>query len=165
MSWQKAQKVISYLPFSAQLKKTLSPIGSGCSEVSVAIITDNPLFGSYDFLLYLEELRQGQGIIDLVNSYLSIALSSGLVGLSLFACFFGVILWGIFKGMQGLGQDDERHLLGRVLMATLVGILVTIAAVSSINVIPFICWSVAGVRRGYIRLAARSAPSSVASAS
>lgn len=148
------EKVISYLPFVGTVEEETITYRQLLLEVSTTIIMANPLFGSYDFLLYLEELRQGQGIIDLVNSYLSIALASGLVGLSLFASFFSVILIGIVKGMRGLDKNDERHLLGRVLIAALIGILVIIFTVSSINVIPVIYWAVAGLGVAYARMLA-----------
>lgn len=154
LSTPAGEKIMSYLPFVGTVEEETVTYRQLLFEVSLSIIMANPLFGSYDFLLYLEELRQGQGIIDIVNSYLNIALASGLVGLSLFASFFGVILIGIFKGMRGLGKNDELHLLGRVLMATLIGILVIIFTVSSINVIPVIYWAVAGLGVAYVRMLA-----------
>lgn len=155
------KKIIDYLPFVGTVDDETVTYRQLLIEVSLNIIKDNPLFGSFDFLLYLEELRQGQGIIDLVNSYLSIALASGLVGLSLFVSFFGVILFNLYKGMQGLDANDERHLLGRVLMTTIIGILVIIFTVSSINVIPVIYWAVAGLGIAYIRLLKQSTPIAV----
>lgn len=148
------KKIIDYLPFVGTVDDETVTYRQLLIEVSMNIIEANPLFGSFDFLLYLEELRQGQGIIDLVNSYLNIALASGLVGLSLFAAFFGVILFNIRKGMHGLDANDERHLLGRVLMATLIGILVIIFTVSSINSIPVVYWAVAGLGVAYVRMLA-----------
>jgi len=159
------EKIISYLPFVGTIEVENVTYRQQLIEVSTAIIMDNPFFGSYDFMLYLESLRQGEGIIDLVNSYLSIALSSGLVGLSLFASFFGFILIGIFKGMRGLDKTDELHLLGRALMATMSAILVIIFTVSSINVIPAVYWSVAGLGLAYMRLLANSPSSFVRLAS
>jgi len=155
------KKIIAYLPFVGTVDDETVTYRQLLIEVSLNIIKDNPLFGSFDFLLYLEELRQGEGIIDLVNSYLSIALASGLVGLSLFASFFGVILFSIRKGIQGLDANDERHLLGRVLMATIIGILVIIFTVSSINVIPVVYWAVAGLGIAYIRMLNQSTPIAV----
>jgi len=155
------KKIIDYLPFIGNVDDETVTYRQLMIDVSLKIIEANPLFGSFDFLLYLEELRQGQGIIDLVNSYLSIALASGLVGLSLFVAFFGVILFSIRKGMQGLDVNDERHLLGRVLMATIIGILVIIFTVSSINVIPVIYWAVAGLGIAYIRMLNQSTPIAV----
>jgi hypothetical protein len=54
----------------------------------------------------------------------------------------------------GAARDAEAALLGRALLATLLGILVTIFTVSSISVIPAIYWSLAGVGAAYARLLA-----------
>jgi len=148
------EKIIDYLPFVGTVDAENVTYRQLLIDYSIEIIKDNLLFGSYDFLLFLEDLRQGQGIIDLVNSYLGIALASGLVGLSLFVSFFGVILVNIYKGMRGLAMNDERRLLGRVLVATIIGILVIIFTVSSINTIPVIYWSVAGLGAAYVRMLA-----------
>jgi len=157
LSTPMGEKVISYLPFVGSVETENITYRQRLIEFSVAIILANPLFGSYDFMLFLEEMRQGQGIIDLVNSYLSIALTSGLVGLSLFVSFFGVILFGIAKQMRSLDKADELHLLGRVLLATTIAILVIIFTVSSITVIPVIYWSVAGIGVAYISMLRKSA--------
>jgi O-antigen ligase len=149
------EKVVSFLPFVGTVEEDTIGFRQRLIDVSTDIIMANPLFGSYDFMLYLEDLRAG-GIIDIVNSYLNIALSSGLVGLGLFASSFGVILIGIFKGMRDIAKDGELHLLGRTLVAILIGTLVTIVTTSSINVIPFVYWSVAGLGVAYIRLVAAS---------
>ena len=119
----------------------------------------NPFLGSFDFMNTpeMEALRQGQGIIDLVNSYATVGLSSGLVGLSLFLGFFMAVLFRIFKGMRSLpDKNGEMYLLGQVLFSVLLGILVMIAAVSSIMDVPWIYWSVAGLGVGYARMVARA---------
>ena len=36
----------------------------------------------------METMRQGEGIIDIVNSYLQVALETGLVGLGFFLLIF-----------------------------------------------------------------------------
>lgn len=152
------EKIIKYLPFIGSVDDETVTYRQLLIEVSLDIIEANPLFGSFDFLLFLEELRQGQGIIDLVNSYLNITLASGLVGLSLFAGFFGVILLSIRKNMRALDASDERHLLGRAILAMLIGILVIIFTVSSINVIPIIYWAMAGLGVAYLRMLQQATP-------
>ncbi|HJW25276.1 MAG TPA: O-antigen ligase family protein [Rhodocyclaceae bacterium] len=146
--------LLEHLPFIGAEASDTVAYRERLLEMSLGIIRDNPLFGSFDFLRYLEDLRQGQGIIDIVNTYLGVALASGLVGLSLFVSFFLSIALGIRRALLA-GADDDLHLLGRVLLATLAGILVIIFTVSSITVIPIVYWSVAGLGLAYIRLAER----------
>jgi hypothetical protein len=124
-------------------------------EMSLEVISRNPLFGAFDFLYSpeMQQMKQGTGIIDLVNSYLAIALYSGLVGLSLFVGFFVAATVAIFNGMRELpDRNEETYLLGRVLLSTLLGILVIIFTVSSIVVIPVIYWSVAGLCVAYAQM-------------
>ena len=54
-------------------------------------------------------------------------------------------------------NTDPYRLLGRVLLATLLGILVTIFTVSSITVIPIVYWSIAGLSVAYIQMMRRQA--------
>jgi hypothetical protein len=50
-------------------------------------------------------------------------------------------------------KDDEARRLGRALLATLAGILITIVTVSSITVIPVVYWSIAGLGVAYAQMA------------
>lgn len=57
---------------------------------SVKYIMDHPIFGDVNFLSSgaFDHLLQGQGIIDITNLYLQVALSFGLLGLLLFGFVF-----------------------------------------------------------------------------
>ncbi len=120
------------------------------------VIQRNPLFGSVNVLQTPEMLSmvQGQGIIDLVNSYLAIALFYGMTGLALFSSFFVNILARINRARQQFPPVSESALLGRSLLATVIGILIIIATVSSINIIPTVYWSMAGISMAYSLLPA-----------
>jgi O-antigen ligase len=129
-------------------------------ELTISIILRNPLFGPRDpaYILELEALRQGEGIIDIVNSYIGVALNSGLIGLFLFLGFFAAAMFGIWKRMNK--ESDKRSEvfdLGRVLLATLVCILVCIYATSSISFVPIIYSLVVGLAVAYGRLPLTSA--------
>ena len=122
---------------------------------AMIVIQRNPLFGSVDYLntAEMQSMMQGEGIIDIVNSYLAIALESGLIGLLLFAGFFTTIALGIRKALRTFQDKDAEALrLGRALLATLLGVLVTITTVSSISVIPVVYWSLAGLGAAYIQM-------------
>jgi O-antigen ligase len=146
-------KLINYLPFIGEVDAGNVTYRQRLLEISIQIILENPLFGSSDFIYFLEEMRQGQGIIDIVNSFLMIALRSGLIGLSLFLAFFGTIMVGIVRRMKRAPADDEVRQLGQALLATLVGILVMIFTVSSINAVPVVYWALAGLGLAYARMA------------
>jgi O-antigen ligase len=124
----------------------------------MTVIKRNPWFGSTNFLETpeMESLGEGKEIVDLVNSYLEIALGRGFIGVALFIGFFLAICWGIYQGFRRQpDKSSDEHLLGRSLMATLAGILIIIATVSSYSFIPILYWSVAGLGVAYINMMKR----------
>jgi hypothetical protein len=124
-------------------------------EVSMGVIMDNPIFGAWNsvYAPAMQELKQGQGIIDIVNTYIAIGLRSGLLGLSLFAGFFIVICLRLRRKFKLIGKENEAlQDIGRALFATLVCILTTIATVSSITFIPIIYYLIAGLSVSYLHI-------------
>jgi hypothetical protein len=89
------------------------------------IIMDHPWFGDQQALLKMEELRQGEGIIDLMNGFVNILLDNGFVGLSLFVLF---IVIGSFKALRvsaaSAKSDLDLSRLGACLVACVLGSLV-----------------------------------------
>ena len=88
---------------------------------------------------------QGEGIIDLVNTYLVVALSRGLVGFVLFVGVFASALHATFKRWRLKGEDGgESKDFGRGLMAAMAVMLVTIGTSSPIFAIPTVYWLLTG---------------------
>lgn len=148
------QKLLDLLPFIGSVEKENISYRERLFEQSLIVIERNPWFGSVDYRQTpeMQTLVQGQGIVDVVNSYLGVALEAGLVGLSLFAGFFAVILVGLWRSLRRLPRDDEAaRILGRALLATLVGVLVIIFTVSGISIIPMVYWSLAGISVAYVQ--------------
>lgn len=157
------EALLEHLPFVGSLDNESVVYRQQLLELSLGIIRQHPFFGSFDFLRYLEDLRQGQGIIDIVNTYLGVTLGSGLVGLSLFGAFFlaiGLRLYRLLKTRPDL--DEEWRHLGRCLLATQAAVVVIIFTVSSITVIPIVYWSVAGLGLAWIRRQEQAAPAPAA---
>ena len=99
-------------------------------------------------------------MIDVVNTFVGIALQKGFVGLGLFVGFFALVLTGVFRSMRVISdRDSEEYVLGRTLLSTLVAILVIIFTVSSITVIPLVYWSVAGLGVAYTQMVRKQADS------
>ena len=152
------EKVLDLLPFIGNLEKENITYRERLMDNAWIVIQRNPLFGSFDFrnTPEMQSMIQGEGIIDIVNTYINLALRVGLVGLGLFVAFFAVVLHGIRRAMLSFAdKDDERRQLGRVLLATLMGILVIIFTVSSITFIPVVYWSIAGLGVAYIQMVRR----------
>lgn len=145
-------KLIGLLPFIGDVETENIDYRHRLLEVAVQLIADNPWFGAFDYMYSAEiqELKQGQGIIDIVNTYVAIGLNNGLVGLSMFVLFFTAALLGVLRGMVGQeDRDGEVHLLGQTILACVAGILLMIFTVSSISVIPAVYWSMGGVCVAY----------------
>jgi hypothetical protein len=76
--------VLDLLPFIGSVDSANVAYRQQLAQTSWNLILRNPILGDPLVLRDMESLRQGQGIIDLVNSYAAVALFNGLVGLVLF---------------------------------------------------------------------------------
>lgn len=123
------------------------------AEVSWQLIQQNPLVGNPFVLTQMEELRQGQGIIDLVNSYASIALLYGLPGLALFVGVFVGALWIAGRMLRRWADVDlDVTSLGACLVACVLGTLVMLAIGSFGTGLAWMSWILAGMAAGYGQL-------------
>ena len=88
------------------------------------IIMDHPWFGDQRALLNMEDLRQGEGIIDIINGFSNILLNDGFVGLLLFVLF---VLIGMFKAFRICAEtaksDPDLSKLGACIVASVLGSL------------------------------------------
>ncbi len=126
-------------------------------EASIEVIKLNPLFGSFTYreLPLMQPLKTGEGIIDIVNSYMGVALTYGLVGLALYLGMFFCALRAVWVGYKASSPGDEFHVLGRALLATLLGVMITIVGVSTINTIGTLNVVVIGMCLSYGELVTR----------
>ena len=146
--------IVDNIPFIGTVGSETVEYRQRLAETSLLLILQNPIFGSRNFLAYMEDLRQGQGIIDLVNAYATIGLSYGLVGLGLFAGFFGTILARCFKSVRQLSAvDPDFALTGGAVVAVLASTLMMLFTVNLYMSIGTLTWAVAGMGVAYARLA------------
>jgi O-antigen ligase len=140
------QRFLSLLPFMGTVDKGNETYRADLLTNAIVVIQRYPIFGSYTFLEEpeMQSMIQGQGIIDIVNTYLQYALEYGLVGLLLFlAVFLGLgasLFVKILKPAVGPDRIDYAGLL-----AILISMLFVIATVSSISTIPYTYWTFAGL--------------------
>jgi O-antigen ligase len=141
-------KLVSYLPFIGDAEVETIDYRVSLMDATIQVVRSNPFFGAYDFMLRseMESLRQGQGIIDLVNTYAGIALSSGLVGLSLFVSIFAMTMWKLWQKTRSRSKatTETNRVIGWVLLSIIIAILATIYTVSPIAFIPPIYWLILG---------------------
>lgn len=146
-------KFVNYLPFVGNVDAETVTYRQDLLVNSWQIIRDNFWFGSSDFMNTeeMESMRAGAngGIVDLVNSYVAIALSGGMVALFLFSGFFIACAWGVWQAIKVLKNQPSLLLLGKSLFVTLLGSMVIIYTVSSILIIPIIYWMLGGMCVAY----------------
>jgi O-antigen ligase len=156
LSTEQGRKVLDYLPFIGTVETQNIDFRERLIDVSLRVLANYPIFGALDFLSHrdMEQMRGGDGIIDMVNTYLAVAMSTGFVGLTLFVAPFLLMLVHIAHILRRIpDKSSELHLLGRALLASTTGILVSIATVASIVAIPIVYLCVLGLGTGYIHFA------------
>jgi hypothetical protein len=128
------------------------------AERSLDLIRENPWFGNSDAYVRLHDLRQGQGIIDFVNSYAQVTVFYGIVGLCFFLSFLLVGLIRSYWMTRALRPiDPDLAALGTALVACIIGsflMLYTSSFVLSYEKFYFVLTGLASayVRVGMVRL-------------
>jgi O-Antigen ligase len=167
------QKFIDLLPFVGSVEPGSVTYRTQLIDRAMIVFWQNPIFGSLQYIYnpVLEEMRQGQGIIDIVNSYIGVALPYGTIGLLLFVApsAYALLMTAITsRRMARLDVDAEAT--GRALAVTMLGILLVIGAVSHCFHIPIVHWLVVSLSVAYVagapawRAAATSASRAVGAA-
>jgi len=123
------------------------------------LIASHPFLGDQLALLKMEDLRQGEGIIDLVNTYATVALFYGLVGLFAFLAFILIPAFRAYLATRRVAQSDpDLALLGASLIACTAGTLVMLADSSFILAYQQMFYVLAGLTAAYARLGQVPAP-------
>jgi len=132
-------------------------------RTSVQQISRRPLFGSSEFLTdgSFEHLRQGEGIIDLVNTYLQISLFNGLVGLGL---YLAANFLTLRSSLGLLGETEKKKSRGRdfgemrratsLLIGVHISYLVLITTVSAVSYIWHYGYIILGLVVAQVRVGA-----------
>jgi len=141
-------RVIGLIPFIGDTDSANVEYRQRLFEASLVVIKQSLWFGGGDYMDQLAELGmvQGEGIVDVVNTYLALALSQGLVGLAL---FLGVLIAAVTPLAKLMAVADSRdaneYLVAQSLLAAIGGALVVIATASPILSIPTMYWMLAGL--------------------
>ncbi|MEL6506195.1 MAG: O-antigen ligase family protein [Pseudomonadota bacterium] len=143
--------IVQALPFAnnanAEADETIS-YRQKLFKNGVEVIMERPAFGSTTFYEHpkMIALTQGQGIIDLVNSYIQVALAKGLVGLFFFAGILLSAMWAAFRAM-GLSKNQapEMSAYARGGFSAMVAIILVLATTSSNPPLPILYFSIAGL--------------------
>lgn len=147
-----ADTVIAYLPFVGTVETGNIDYRNRLIDVSLELLGRNPLFGDFFFMNnpLLEQMRQGEGIIDMVNTYLQIALPYGCVGLALFLGVFLSAMINLLRICRRI-EDAEAVRVGRALFGAMVAIMIIIGTASSISAIDKVYFLTIGLCVSYAK--------------
>ncbi len=150
--------VLNYMPFVGNVESENVDYRVRLFEISMLVFWENPIFGSFRPLMdfRMEELRQGQGIIDLVNHYLGVGLFYGLIGLFLFVTPFVMAMWKLLVVSREVEQYNPTvGITGRALLGAMFAIMFTIATTSLLEFIPVLMWMSLGFAANFVTNARR----------
>lgn len=158
--------LLAMLPFIGEVEDNTIDYRQQLFEVGWKVVQENPWFGSDHYLETeaMQSLIQGQGIIDIVNSYLQVALDKGLVGLALFVGVSAFALVALFRSVGAARRlDPELAAYCQSWFAALVGVMLVLATTT--NVVAqiaethwLLCGIAVGVARSVAILAAAPVP-------
>jgi O-antigen ligase len=132
-----ADKFINLLPFIGSTDAETIDYREQILETAIIMVKQKPLFGDVHVLENLEHLRQGQGIIDLVNVYAEMAMTIGLVGLGLFLAFLISALGSTLQVCwRSRKKDRELFLMTGAASSALIGSMVLLFAISNYLSVP-----------------------------
>jgi hypothetical protein len=166
--------IVSLTPLGARIAQVLPFFGGSVDNANVVyrqkladrsmqLIREHPFFGDQRAFSKMEDLRQGEGIIDLVNSYAEVAVFHGLVGLFLFV---GLPLLAILRAYRvvrnSVASDADLAGLGTSLIACILGTMLMLVDASFLLGYEKMFYVLAGLAAAYAHL--RRAPSPLAAA-
>jgi O-antigen ligase len=149
------EKIINMLPFVGNVDKFNVDYREVLFDKALLIVQREPLLGVPEPSNEpeMEDMKQGEGIVDIVNSYLNIVLGYGVPGLLLYVGFFLLAIYHVYKSrMKIRDKNSDEYLCGTALIATMVAVLLAIFSVSSIGVIPTVIFTLAGIMFSYARI-------------
>lgn len=152
------QRIISLLPiFGGKADLGTLTYRETLLDRASTVIAQHPLFGDTAAILQMQDLRQGEGIVDLVNVYVQILLNDGIVGLAL---LLGLLLLGAAKAnsirRRVVQSDPDVAMLGASLIACILGLLVTLAGGSLGNATERMFYVLGALTAAYIAMNAKA---------
>lgn len=150
-----SQKIINMLPFVGNVDQFNVNYREALFDKSLLIIERYPVFGVFEPSLEpeMEDMVQGEGIVDIVNSYLNIVLGYGIPALMIYVSFFLAAVYGVYRSRKKIKDNtSEEYLCGSALIATMLAVMIAISSVSSIGVINTMIFFLAGIMYSYARI-------------
>jgi O-antigen ligase len=154
-----SEKFINLLPFIGKTDAENIDYREQILETAVIMVQQKPLFGDVHVLDNLEHLRQGQGIIDLVNVYAEMAMTFGLIGLGLFLTFLlSALGHGLALCWRSRKKDREMFLMTGAASLGLIGSMVLLVAISNYLSVPLVYTALVATLVVMVRLGKQPVP-------
>ena len=112
-------------------------------DTSLALLKQSPWLGVPNYAAQMQDLRQGEGIIDLVNTYVAVALDTGVIGLALYLLPYLLVIRRLLR-VRGLSRRDgtgnavPAGWFAATLLALSIACLMTIFTTSTYFTMPFL---------------------------
>jgi O-Antigen ligase len=146
------EKLIQLLPFVGSDNANID-YRAQLADLSWKLVWYNPWFGDLFALRHMESLRQGQGIIDTVNVYSTIALFYGFVGLALFVLpALVAVKVALSETFRCRRLDREQSSPVAAVSAAMIGTLVMLSVISFAGAAAYFYWALIGLAVGLSRL-------------
>jgi hypothetical protein len=116
-------------------------------DTSLSLIRQSPWFGVRDYQAQMQDLQQGEHIIDIVNTYIAVTLDAGLVGLFLYLFPTLYVLNKLLLTISTPGREKRSFggLFAPAYVALIVSCLVTIFTTSTFGEMPLMMIYLVGV--------------------
>lgn len=116
------------------------------------LFQEHPILGDQLAYLKMEDLRQGEGIIDPVNAFAAAAVFTGSVGLLLFVAGPLLVLYKAYFRMRAVRPRDQQFgALGSNLVAAMLGTLVVLGTCSFIGALALMYFVLTGLLAAYLQ--------------
>jgi hypothetical protein len=150
------EKLINLIPFVGKTEQFNVDYRQKLIDVSFLVVAKHPFFGKVNFREEpeMKQMVQGQGIIDIVNSYVSVMLSSGYIGLfSFLGIFISTLILTLNTMRKVKNYSFDLYNIGKSLLASLIGIMTIIMTVGEILAVPYVFILIIGISVAYTNLA------------
>lgn len=127
-------------------------------DTGLALISQSPWWGVPDFGAHMQNLRQGEGIIDLVNTYIAVTLDLGLVGLALYIGPIILVAHQLLNHLESpdLKADPEARVFLSSFIALICAFLAIIFTTSVFGIASFLMLLLVAVPAAWLRAHAQS---------
>ena len=131
-------------------------------DTSLALIKQSPWFGVPNYAAQMQSLKQGEGIIDIVNSYVAIMLDAGIVGLTIYVLPFLIVLNRLISAIRRrqFGPPEGGNRFAPAFAALILGCLFAIFTASTFSVIPLLLTLLLSLPTAWLALSAEERNSS-----